>query len=62
MFEDGSRELDWIKNMSSLLKLNKTNIKFDYIDLTDIYNVVIGYKNIIIKILLYYIFNIYKFF
>ena len=50
MFEDGSRELDWIKNMSSLLKLNKTNIKFDYIDLTDIYNVVIGYKNIIIKI------------
>lgn len=50
LFEDGSRELDWIKNMSSLLKLNKTNIKFDYIDLTDIYNVVIGYKNIIIKI------------
>ena len=42
LFEDGSRELDWIKNMSSLLKLNKTNIKFDYIDLTDIYNVVIG--------------------
>lgn len=50
LFEDGSRELDWIKSMSALLELNKTNVKFDYIDLTDIHNVVMGYKNITIKI------------
>lgn len=50
LLEDGSRELDWIRSISDLLELNKTNIKFDYVDLTDIHNVIVGYKNIIIKI------------
>ncbi|BAK81317.1 cell division protein FtsQ/DivIB [Candidatus Arthromitus sp. SFB-rat-Yit] len=50
LLKDGSRELDWIRSISDLLELNKTNVKFDYVDLTDIHNVIIGYKNIIIKI------------
>lgn len=50
LFEDGSREIQWIKNIGELLDLNNSNIKFDYIDLTDVHNVVIGYNNLEIKI------------
>lgn len=50
LFAEGSREIHWIKNLSELLDLNKSNINFDYVDLTDIHNVVLGYNDIQIKI------------
>lgn len=50
LFEYGSRELGWIRNISDLINLNKSNIKFDYIDLSNVHSVVMGYKDIKIKI------------
>ncbi len=50
LFEDGSREVDWIKNISEILDLNNSDVRFDYVDLTDVHNVIIGYKDIQIKI------------
>ena len=50
IFTKDSRELQWIKNLSDLFDLNKSDIKFDYVDLSDIYNVTLGYKKMKIKI------------
>lgn len=50
LFEYGSRELGWLRNISDLVSLNKSNIKFDYVDLSNIHSVVLGYRNIKIKI------------
>lgn len=50
LFKEDDRELYWIKNLSELLDLNQSNIKFDSIFLEDIHNVVLGYNDIKIKI------------
>ena len=50
LFLEDSREVKWLENLREILDLNKSNINFDYVDLTDVYNVVLGYKNLQIKI------------
>lgn len=50
LFKDDSREVQWLRYVSELLDLNRSSINFDYIDLTDIHNVIIGYNNLQIKI------------
>lgn len=50
LFQKGSREIQWMENLGELFNLNKSNIKFDYVNLSNVHNVVLGYKNIQIKI------------
>ena len=50
LFDDDSRELRWIRNLSELLSLNKSSIKFDYVNLSNVHSVIMGYNNIQIKI------------
>lgn len=50
LFEDGSREFGWLKNLSELLDLNQSDIMFDSINLKNIHNVVLSYSDIKIKI------------
>ncbi len=50
LFSQDSREVQWLTNLGELLDLNQSNISFDYVDLSDIHNVIIGYKDIKIKI------------
>lgn len=50
LFDSDSRELQWMKNLSDLLDLNQSNIKFDSIYLEDIHNLVLGYNDLKIKI------------
>lgn len=50
IFSKDGREVQWLKNLSDLLDLNKSNIKFDYVDLSDVHNVILGYNEMEIKI------------
>lgn len=50
LFGDDSREVQWIRNISELLDLNNSDVNFDYIDLSDVHNVIMGYNNLQIKI------------
>lgn len=50
LFKEGSRELLWLKNLSELFDLNKSDIKFDSVNIKDVFNVFLVYSNIKIKI------------
>lgn len=50
LFEDGSRELGWLKNLSELFDLNQSDIKFDSVNLKNVHNVILSYSDIKIKI------------
>lgn len=50
LFKEDSREVQWMKNLGELFDLNNSNINFEYVDLSDVYNVVLGYKDIEVKI------------
>ena len=50
LFDASSREVQWMKNLSELFDLNNSDIHFDYIDFSNVYNVVLGYKDIKINI------------
>ncbi len=50
LFDENSREVQWMKSLGELFNLNNSDITFEYIDLTDVYNVILGYRNIEVKI------------
>lgn len=50
LFDENSREVNWMRNLSELFDLNNSDICFDYVDLSDVYNVVLGYKDIKVNI------------